>query len=269
MNAAQQLEFVTKYICSWKVIGIRAAIVGNIDMLNVVATMTDINLDLILFAVKEGHLHVLKWASSKLSNWKNVKIPSVAAENGHKHILEWAYLNGCPWDMTTCYYAAKQGHLECLAYATNYGCSWSNIINDDNSITYMNAMDVINVAVSRGHLNIILWAHQNYPETTKNITVTAALWSQFGILDWVKSLNCYDFSNICYVAINHNKLDVLKWAFTNKVKFTQDMQLRAAIMGHLEIVKFFHQVGYRYPLLASYNELSPVIHKWALENNYE
>jgi len=38
--------------------------------------------------------------------------------------LKYAHENGCPWNETTCSWAAYYDKLDCLQYAHVYGCSW-------------------------------------------------------------------------------------------------------------------------------------------------
>jgi len=44
--------------------------------------------------------------------------------------LAWARVNGCPWEMLTCAYAAAGGHLEVLVWARERGCEW----DEDTSV---------------------------------------------------------------------------------------------------------------------------------------
>jgi hypothetical protein len=41
---------------------------------------------------------------------------------GHLEVLQWLRANGCPWDETTCAYAARRGgHSELLSWAQANG----------------------------------------------------------------------------------------------------------------------------------------------------
>ena len=51
-----------------------------------------------------------------------------AALNGHLECLEYAHENGCSWDELTCCFAASGGHLECLKYAHENGCPWDCLL---------------------------------------------------------------------------------------------------------------------------------------------
>ena len=47
---------------------------------------------------------------------------------GHLEILKWLRAQDppCPWDNTTCYFAAKRGHLEILKWIHVNGCPCSD-----------------------------------------------------------------------------------------------------------------------------------------------
>ena len=40
-------------------------------------------------------------------------------------MLKYAHENGCPWDRSTCYWAASGGHMAVLKYARQNRCPWS------------------------------------------------------------------------------------------------------------------------------------------------
>jgi hypothetical protein len=44
---------------------------------------------------------------------------------GQLEVLEWLRENGCPWNESTCAYAAWDGHLELLQWARANGCPWN------------------------------------------------------------------------------------------------------------------------------------------------
>ncbi len=45
---------------------------------------------------------------------------------GNLEMLKWTRLNGCPWDESTCSYAASGGYLETLKWARLNGCPWDS-----------------------------------------------------------------------------------------------------------------------------------------------
>jgi len=62
-------------------------------------------------------------------------------------VLKWARENGCPWDETTCAFAAEGGHLETLKWARENGCPWNKFTCEK--------------AVERGNLEVLIWARAN------------------------------------------------------------------------------------------------------------
>src|SRR5271155_4194575 len=63
----------------------------------------------------EGSLEILKWARSEGCPW-NSSTCSWAAYNGHFELLKWARSEGCPWDSDTCSLAAQNGHMKILKW---------------------------------------------------------------------------------------------------------------------------------------------------------
>jgi hypothetical protein len=39
------------------------------------------------------------------------------AYKGHLEVLQWLRANGCPWDTSTCHWAAANGHFDMLSWA--------------------------------------------------------------------------------------------------------------------------------------------------------
>jgi hypothetical protein len=60
---------------------------------------------------------------------------------------KWARANECPWNESTCAFAARGGHLEVLKWARANGCPWGEW-------TWRNALE-------RGDLEVLKWAHAN------------------------------------------------------------------------------------------------------------
>ena len=64
-------------------------------------------------------------------------------------MLQWLRLreNECPWDATTCAFAAKEGQLEVLQWLRRNGCPWDQF--------------TCSFAARAGQLEVLRWAHQN------------------------------------------------------------------------------------------------------------
>ncbi|CAM9537600.1 unnamed protein product, partial [Ectocarpus fasciculatus] len=72
-----------------------------------------------------GHLEVLQWTRNNGCPWDETTC-EYAARNGHLEVLQWAHNTGCPWDEATCSKAALNGHVEVLLWARKNGCPWSS-----------------------------------------------------------------------------------------------------------------------------------------------
>ena len=44
--------------------------------------------------------------------------------NGHLPALKYLHENGCPWDYSTCYFAAHNKHWDCLQYVVDNKCRY-------------------------------------------------------------------------------------------------------------------------------------------------
>jgi hypothetical protein len=65
----------------------------------------------------------MQWARANGCPW-NESTCSWAAGGGHLEVLQWLRANGCPWNQWTCTNAAEGGHLEVLRWARANGCNW-------------------------------------------------------------------------------------------------------------------------------------------------
>ena len=60
------------------------------------------------YAVRNGHLDVLRWARRQGCHWGD-GLTSFAARNGHLKILIWLIKEGYPYDKSMCRRAAVEG----------------------------------------------------------------------------------------------------------------------------------------------------------------
>ena len=79
----------------------------------------------------------LKYAHENGCPW-NTSTCSFAANNGHLECLKYAHERGCPWDVWTCAHAASNGQLECLKYLHEHGCPWDKDECIDAALAYGN-----------------------------------------------------------------------------------------------------------------------------------
>ena len=57
-----------------------------------------------------------------LIKYENLDLMHEISKNGFLNLMKYAHENGCPWNATTCSFAAQNGHLDCLKYAHENGC---------------------------------------------------------------------------------------------------------------------------------------------------
>jgi hypothetical protein len=108
-------------------------------------------------AVSGGHLDVLVWAREHGCDW-NTPTCGMAAQRGHLDILIWAREHDCPWNVYTCIMAAMYGHLNVLIWACEHGCDWADWA----------AKLCIDLAQSKGHLDVVEWIRQRSPDQKPN-----------------------------------------------------------------------------------------------------
>lgn len=80
--------------------------------------------DLCVALVKRGHLKLLQWAIAGGCPWDKSTCKWAAA-SGHMDVLQWVRASGCPWDKSTCDWAAASGHMDVLQWAIANGCPWN------------------------------------------------------------------------------------------------------------------------------------------------
>ena len=82
------------------------------------------------------------------------------AYHGNLEFLKYLHENGCPWDKSTCEFAAKSGHLDCLKYAHENGCPWDHetckCINIYGNIVNSTG---INIMIMKSRKNTLLPKH--------------------------------------------------------------------------------------------------------------
>ncbi len=91
-------------------------------------------------------LFTVQWLHSQGCPW-NLTTCQFAARGGHLEVLKWARGQKCPWDETTCNNAARSGRLDVLQWARGKGCPWN--------------ADTCRFAAEHGHLHVLEWARAN------------------------------------------------------------------------------------------------------------
>lgn len=150
-------------------------------------------------AARGGHLELLKWLRKTGCEWDE-ETTEQAAEKGHLEVLRWAVENGCPFSDHTFYFAAYDSSLEAAKYLLEQGCPW-----DEGFFIY---------AAQLGYTHTMDWAIENGCPidwvSLKNIKFLCS--SNLNTLEWFAKKFELDYVAIAEYAIQHCRLDTLKWA---------------------------------------------------------
>ncbi len=156
-------------------------------------------------------------------------IIDILAKQGAIKILEYAHENGCPWDETTCRYAAQYGHLDCLRYAHENGCTWDKF--------------TCRLAAECGHLNCLSYAYENGCPWDKNTCLLATNYGHLDCLRYAHENGCSWDVNTCQNAARSGHLDCLRYAHENGCPWDETTCRYAAQYGHLDCLRYAHENG--------------------------
>jgi hypothetical protein len=217
--------------------------------------------------IKGGNLDVLKLATSaKYAPGFRFKVEDIwtAAELGQTHIFEWfmdqpALHHSYHWPVLVLELAAKGGHFDILkvfkARADKYP--------DDDVWNILKWDDVRYAAFLAGNVEMFEWviAHGTCEQDTRtfleydyNMGFKLAVRSRLEMLQWYMArLEVENFPHIIYHnknfclntkrAAEYGHLEMLKWMVENGYKFAADALTEAAKGGHLECVVYLRERG--------------------------
>ncbi len=74
------------------------------------------------YAVRGGHLEILKWLHSEQRCLWNASTCAYAAMFGHLEVLQWLRSEGCPWNSWTCSQHVFESHPHIYKWAVDNGC---------------------------------------------------------------------------------------------------------------------------------------------------
>ena len=160
----------------------------------------------VLAAALGGHLDVLLWALANGCPW-DASTCTFAAKDGHLKVLQWARVNGCPWDGGTCAGAAQRGHLEVLQWARANGCPWGGLQQSWE-------IGTCSGAAQGGHLEVLQWARENGCPWDWKTCAFAASCGQLEV-QWARANGCpWDGYTLIY-ARRGSHLELLNWAIAS------------------------------------------------------
>lgn len=221
------LKYLRNKDCPWDIETVRAAATGgHLDTL-IWAIHKGCKLDNTIFdcAVRSGRINVVKWlrehhpkkcnrevrhniAAVKSGNLKLLKllrtwnypwsdnVITTACTLGKLDIVRWLYENNSPLPTNACSLAAKSGNVELI--------SWLYYKNYDLG-------DAATHAALAGHLEPIIWIHENAKTLPNNMCKAAATGGNLNILMWLinNGYNCDH--NILTAAIEGGTILVIEW----------------------------------------------------------
>jgi len=156
--------------------------------------------EVMLRAVSEGYLHVIKWVAefndvSLL--WTPRHLFDYGASSRNLDVMKWLKERNYLWCAKTCAQAAGNRHLEALKRLRENQCSWDATTA---SFTFKN-----------GHFKVLKWSVENGCLLDHERSRFA---SDLDLLDLLKWL-CSWHSNVVLEAAKHQNFEMFKWAMEN------------------------------------------------------
>lgn len=212
-------------------------------------------------------------------------LSKIAATINHFEMLKWLIEEKqCKLDNDTSSIAANNGNFEIIKYAFFYGSPMCNTyyyaaLNGHLDILIwlhqngqiINKKGILSGASINNHLNIIIWAHQNGCLWEQNATDHAAFCGHLNLLKWIKQ-NIYRWKHkqLTSNAAYGGQFKILKWLIKNKCVYNELTCSSAAQNGHLKILKWLRKNNCPWnentcAAAASNGHLKVL--KWARKNN--
>jgi len=163
-------------------------------------------------AARKGNWEALQWGRSHGAPLTSPEVCDWIAFHGNLEMIQWARRNGAPWGGNACKIAAKKGHLNVLQWAKEDGAPWT-------------VSEVLVAAARGGNLSILQW-----------VLLTA---NEDG-LD-VSKMN--DVKEVSVEAMQREDVEMLEWAWKNKLPFNKKLCLLAARKRNLELLKWARGKG--------------------------
>ena len=150
-------------------------------------------------------------------------ICNVAAEHGHLHVLQWAHENGLPWSVRTFASRCRWRHrhpavptrqwlpLECDTCASAASMAASKRCSTCAPTTAP-ATSTCYFAATRGHMEVLRWAHENGCPWDGDGVRSAGGRGDLETLQWAVARGCPLQDRVCSAAASGGHLAVLQWA---------------------------------------------------------
>jgi len=129
-----------------------------------------------------------------------IRLMEYAVRKGHLGLIKWARENGCPWYHFAGRHAALNGHLEVLKHIKLF------------YFLEKSSVDICANAALNGHLGVLKWAREDGCAWNESTCLNAALNGHLGVLKWARENGCPWNENTCSCAALRGHLETLKWA---------------------------------------------------------
>ncbi|OWZ03624.1 hypothetical protein PHMEG_00024609 [Phytophthora megakarya] len=187
-------------------------------------------------AASLGDLEILQWLESNHLLKFTVAAMDGAARNGHLGVIKWLHetrTEGC--SSRALHLAASNGHFDVVEWL--YDNKHMNFDISEN--TWINA-------ALGGHLRVLRWLHDHFPETISTRTMEAAAkGGHLEVLMWLHELRNKEWINeksffqeiYPHCGQPRPRLEVVQWLHTHYPnKFITGLE--AAEMGYIDIVRW-------------------------------
>lgn len=184
----------------------------------------------VVYAAYAGHIDILNWLVKQGMSLKNPEACEYAAQEGHLETLQWLHESGAEWNTNTIDAAVQNDRFDCFKYAIDNGCPHTNgtiasiaqTCNGD-MLKYLYAardnivlsLDVSNIVVTRGYLEIAKWLHENGGIFNEQTCERAARGDHVQCLEWLRSIGTPWNEKVCDVAMHNESFNCFKYAIEN------------------------------------------------------
>lgn len=189
--------------------------------------------DCALGALEFGKLDIVKWVREHDPSVER-SVCTIAAGQGRVDLLKLARAQEPPfrWSINTCATAAIHGELETLQWLRRQEppCPWL-------------PSDCAELAVARGHFEVLKWVAGQAPATRHNVCWSAARAGRLDILQWARAQKpAYDWGeSTTQAAAGWGHLEILQWLRKQSPPCPWDVAacaVEAAYGGHLQTVRW-------------------------------
>lgn len=168
-------------------------------------------------AVKNGHLHVVRWCMSKGQHYAIEEMISVAARRGHIHILEWLHAwwqgtidGACPTMRVrdpAMVAMAKRGHTQTLEWLDAHG-----ITSESDMWTLQGSVK----AARGGHVRVLAWMRaRGLPWNDKGCMLEAASRGDLDLIEWLVAQGCAWDERACVGAAINKCYVTVGWLYAH------------------------------------------------------